>query len=553
MLRQFSVIKNKTIDAAWAEAGLIEKEKLLSLRKIDSDLEGHPTPRLNFVDVATGSLGQGLSAAAGMAYAAKYIEKVPVHFFCICGDGEMAEGSCWEALLFAWKHKLDNLTLIVDLNKYGQSEEAPHGHNHAVLKEKLQAFGAKTFTISGHDVSKIIGTLEKIRKGFTQPTAIIAITYKGKYFTDKIENKPDWHGKPLLGDDAKNAIENIKKEIHSEEIKLEPTKPDKLVTKEALASITLPELHYKKEDKVATRNAYGTALKNIGKENNKIVALDGDTKNSTMAIGFSKECKERYAEGYIAEQNMIGAAVGMQARGFIPFVSTFAAFHTRSFDFIRMAAISMANIKIVGSHAGIHIGQDGPSQMGLEDFAMMRCVPGSVVLYPSDAVSCENSVALAANFKGIVYIRTTRANTPVVYENNEKFEIGKSKIHKPSGKSLATVVAGGITFHEALKAQKELGSDSITVIDVFSVKPLDIDTIHNCAKETNGKILTVEDHYKEGGIYEAVCGAMAGYKDVIVEGLAVMEVARSGEPEELLEKYGISSKCIIEKVKAMNA
>ena len=365
----------------------------------------------------------------------------------------------------------------------------------------MQSFGAKVFSVDGHDIGKIVGTLEKIKKSNDQLTAIVAKTLKGKYFLDKIEDKPDWHGKPLLGDDAKNTIESIKKLMKSEETKMEPIKPEKLVTKPEIPNIAVPTLSYKKGDKVATRNAYGTALTSIGKVCDRIVALDGDTKNSTMTLGFSKECKERYAEGYIAEQNMIGAAVGMQARGFIPFTATFAAFHTRSFDFIRMAAISMANIKIVGSHAGIHIGQDGPSQMGLEDFAMMRSIPGSVVLYPSDAVSCENAVVLAANHKGIAYIRTTRANTPVIYDNSEKFEIGKSKVHKcPSGKPIVTVVAGGITFHEALKAQSELKDEGIIVVDVFSLKPLDSETIYNCAKDTNGKILTVEDHYKEGGI-----------------------------------------------------
>ena len=472
------------------------------MRKIDSDLEGHPTPRLSFVDVATGSLGQGLSAAAGMAYAAKYIEKVPVHFFCICGDGEMSEGSCWEAMLFAWKHKLDNLTVIVDMNKFGQSEEAPHGHNTEMMKDKFQAFGAKAHVINGHDLAKLVSTLAKVRKPTGQPTAIIAKTLKGKHFTEDIEDKPGWHGKALEGADAKKVIDHIKTMIHSEDAKMEPIKPEKLVPKDPLPKIVTPRLTYKKGDKVATRNAYGTALKTIGEQCLKIVALDGDTKNSTMTIGFANACKERFAEAYIAEQNMVGAAVGMQARGLIPFVSTFAAFHTRSYDFIRMAAISMANLKIVGSHAGIHIGQDGPSQMGLEDFAMMRAVPGSVVLYPSEAVSCENAVALAANFKGIVYIRTTRGATPVMYPNDEVFEIGKCKVHKPAApKPVVTIVAGGITFFEAMKAQEALKDLGIIVIDVFSIKPLDEATIHTCAKETSGRILTVEDHYKEGGIY----------------------------------------------------
>lgn len=388
------------------------------------------------------------------------------------------------------------------MNKYGQSEEAPHGHDVDAMKAKLQKFGAKVISVAGHDIAKIVGALEKVRDSSNQPTAIVAKTFKGKYFNETIEDKPGWHGKPLQGEDAKNVIESLKKQIHSEENKLEPVKPEKLVVKEPLPTITVPTLTYKKGDKVATRNAYGNALKVIGRQSNKIVALDGDTKNSTMTIGFAEEHKERFAEAYIAEQNMIGVAVGMQARGFIPFASTFAAFHSRALDFIRMAAISIANIKIVGSHAGVHIGQDGPSQMGLEDLSMMRCIPGSVVMYPSDAVSCENAVVLAANHKGIVYIRTTRGSTSVLYDNAEKFEIGKCKVHKSaSDKAVATIVAGGITLFEALKAQEELKDNGVTVIDIFCVKPLDAETIYNCAKESNGKILTVEDHYKEGGIY----------------------------------------------------
>ena len=423
----------------------------MNLRKIDSDLEGHPTPRLSFVDVATGSLGQGLSAAAGMAYSAKYIEKIPIKIFCICGDGEMSEGSCWEALLFAWKYKLDNLILIVDMNRFGQSEEAPHKHDVELLKGKLHAFGAKAFSVNGHNLQKLTMTLQKAKKITGQPIAIVAKTFKGKYFGETIEDKPGWHGKALEGEEAKRAIESIKSLMHAEDVTLTPIKPEKLVLKEAVSKISLKALSYKKGDKVATRNAYGTALKNIGETCTKIVATDGDTKNSTMAITFANAYPDRFIEACIAEQNMIGVAVGLQARGLIPFASAFAAFHTRSFDFIRMAAISMANLKIVGSHAGVHIGQDGPSQMALEDFAMMRSVAGSVVLYPSEAVSCENAVMLVANYKGIAYIRTTRGATPVLYPNDEVFEIGKCKVHKaPEGSPKVTIIAGGITLFEGI-------------------------------------------------------------------------------------------------------
>lgn len=422
----------------------------MNLRKITCDLEGHPTPRLPFVDVATGSLGQGLSAAAGMAYSAKYIDKVPVRIFCICGDGEMSEGSCWEALLFAWKYKLDNLTLIVDMNRLGQSQEAPHGHDTKAMQKKIAAFGAQVFTVDGHDLSDIIDALERLQKITDAPTAIVAKTMKGKDFTEAIENQMGFHGVALMGDQAKKTVEHLETLIKSKDSKMAPTKREGMKTKPAVVPVVLRPPTYKKGDKVATRNAYGTAVKALGDSCPQVVCLDGDTKNSTMAIDFAKTQGERFVECYIAEQNMLGVAVGMQTRGYIPFVSTFAAFHTRSYDFIRMAAISMANLKIVGSHAGIHIGQDGASQMGLEDFAMMRAVAGSLVLYPSDAVSCDRAVELAANHRGIVYIRTTRGATPVIYENTEAFAVGKCKVHKGAGTvpNKVTVVAGGITFHE---------------------------------------------------------------------------------------------------------
>eukprot|EP00830_Metopus_es_P001265 TRINITY_DN110_c0_g1_i2.p1 TRINITY_DN110_c0_g1~~TRINITY_DN110_c0_g1_i2.p1 ORF type:complete len:699 (-),score=168.43 TRINITY_DN110_c0_g1_i2:9-2006(-) len=533
--------------AAWAEAGLVKKEDLLNLRKITSDLEGHPTPRLPFVDVATGSLGQGLSAAAGMAYAAKYIEKNPARIFCICGDGEMSEGSCWEALLFAWKYELDNLVLIVDMNRLGQSQEAPHGHDTDLMLKKVQAFGATAYCVDGHDLSDVLYALEQSKKPSKKPTAIIAKTYKGKDFTSSIEDKLDYHGKALVGEEAKTVIEHLTKLIKKEDSKMEPEKPKELKPKPAAPVVKLTPLTYKKGEKIATRNAFGTALINIGKNCELVVAVDGDTKNSTMTLGFAKEFGPRFAECYIAEQNMIGIAVGMSARGFIPFASTFAAFHTRGFDFIRMAAISQSNLKIVGSHAGIHIGQDGPSQMALEDFAMMRSVAGSVCLYPSEAVSCEKAVELVANYKGITYIRTSRGATPVLYSNEEVFEIGKCKVHrKATGTPKVTVIGGGITLHEALKAQETV---DITVVDLFSVKPVDEAGILACAKETGGKILTVEDHFREGGLYDAVCSALGKYKDLEIHSLAVVGVPRSGQPEELLEMFGISAKKIIEKVK----
>ena len=532
--------------AAWAECGNFDVSKLLTLRKIDSDIEGHPTPRLSFVDVATGSLGQGICNATGMAYAAKYFDKNNSRIFCICGDGEMAEGSCWEAIATASVYKLDNLIIIIDLNRLGQSQPTNTDHNVKMMKEKCEAFGAMTLVVDGHDITDIIFNLEKAKECKDKPIALVCKTFKGKGFGDIIENKEDWHGKPL-GTDAQKALEGIKVTMKNQDIKMIP---ESLLSNSApipsFTPVTVGALTNKKGEKVATRNAYGKMLAQIG-SNKMVVELDADTKNSTMTIDFKKAHPEKFIECFIAEQNMIGMAVGISTRGYCPFLATFAAFLTRGYDFIRMAAISQANIKIIGSHCGISIGQDGSSQMALEDLSMMRAVSGSVVLYPTDAVSCANAVVLAANHHGIVYIRTTRQPTITVYDPTEKFEIGKSKLHKMAGAKV-TVVAAGVTFEEAKKASLQV---AMNIVDVFSVKPIDAKLIYESAKETNGVIICVEDHFPEGGIFGAVSEAMADKKGIRIFSLAVNALPWSGQPEELLDMFGISAKKIVEKIKSI--
>lgn len=538
--------------AAWAEAGLFPEKDLLNLRKIDNDLEGHPTPRLNFVDVATGSLGQGLSCAAGMAYTGKYFDKASYRVYCIIGDGESAEGSIWEALSFAGHYKLDNLVAIFDINRLGQSEPTAFQHHMEIYQTRLGSFGFNTYVVDGHDVESLCKAFADAANVHNKPTAIICKTYKGKGIAG-IEDAENWHGKPL-GDKAAAAIEALEKQMVSRgPWKLRPHKPEKEDAPAVdLSNIRLSEPpNYKLGEKVATRLAYGTALVKLGTNNSRVVAMDGDTKNSTYSDKFKKAYPDRFIECFIAEQNLVGVAIGCGCRGrTVPFASTFAAFFTRAFDQLRMGAISQANIKCAGSHAGISIGEDGPSQMALEDLAMFRTIPGCVVFYPSDAVSCERATELAANYKGIVFIRTSRPNTPVLYANNEKFEIGKSKVVRKSGSDKALVIGAGITLHEALSAAdtlKKQGVD-IRVLDIFCLKPIDKAAIVANAKECHGRIVVVEDHYPEGGIGDAVASAIALERNIVIKHLAVRGVPRSGPSAALLNMFGIDAEHIVKAV-----
>jgi len=541
--------------AAWVEAGHIKPEEILKLRQLDSDLEGHPTPRLDFVDVATGSLGQGLSVACGMAYTSKHFDKSSYRVYCLLGDGESAEGSVWEALHFASHYKLDNLTAIFDINRLGQSEATSLGHQIDVYKHRLEAFGWNAIVVDGHDIEQLCKAFHTARETTGQPTAIIAKTFKGKGIQG-VEDQLDWHGKPL-GDKADAAIAAIMGQIKNQgPNKLMPSTPVKdaavIEGHEKLALSKPPG--YKIGEKVATRLAYGTALQKLGEANKRVVAMDGDVKNSTYSQKFHDAFPDRFIECFISEQNMVGVAIGCGTRGrTIPFCSTFATFYSRTFDQLRMGAISMANIKCCGSHAGVSIGEDGPSQMGLEDIALFRTLPGSTVFYPSDAVSTERAVELAANKQGICFIRTGRPAQPVIYKNDEVFEIGKAKIVMQSANDKALVIGAGITLTEALKAADHLQQTGVhvCVVDPFTIKPLDAHTLIEQARRVGGKVVSVEDHYAEGGLGEAVAAVFGEVPGVTLKRLAVTTLPRSGPPDALVEKYGISATHIAAAVKEL--
>jgi len=536
--------------AAWKAAGAITDEQLMSLREIDSDFEGHPTPRLPFVDVATGSLGQGLGAGVGLALNSKYLDKTDYRTYVLMGDGEAAEGAVWEAAQMASHYKLDNLVAIVDANRLGQSQATAIGHHTEVYRARFQAFGWESIVIDGHDVQAIVDALEEASKIKEQPFAIIAKTFKGKG-VENIADKDAWHGKPLKKDEAEAAIQEIQKAGAETNYTFNIERPTRdAVTQAGNGKMDAPA--YGADDQVATREAYGTALVKLGASNPNVVGLDADTKNSTFSDRFMKQFPDRFFECFIAEQNMVSVAAGLSSRGKIPFASTFAVFLSRGFDQIRMAGVSGSNIKLCGSHVGVSIGEDGPSQMGLEDLALYRTIPNCVVFYPSDGVSAEWAVRLAAEHKGMAYIRTSRPKTKLLYKNDEQFAIGQAKVVRRGDNDKITIVSGGITVFEALKAAEELESAGIgvRVIDVFTVKPLDAETIITNAKETGGVVLTVEDHYLEGGIGEAVCSATC-HAGIVTHRIGVTEVPRSGAPDELIAKYGIDAKAIAARVRQL--
>ena len=538
--------------AAYAEAGIIPTEKLRTLRQIDSILEGHPTPRFEWTEVATGSLGQGLSLGLGMALNGKYLDKSDYRVYVLLGDGETAEGGVWEAAALASYYQLNNLIGIVDVNAIGQSQRTMYAFDIDTYCRRFEAFGWQTIGIDGHNFDEILPALAQAKTSTDKPTMIVAKTFKGKGVSF-LENADNWHGKAVAeGEDLDKALAELGP-LHSEPVQIElPTAVDNSVGNAAATECEPPD--YPSDEEVATRGGYGTGLAKLGGANLNVVALDGDTKNSTYAEQFMDLYPDRYFEMFIAEQNLVGAGIGLAKRGKIPFVSTFAAFLSRAYDQIRMSAISQANIKYAGSHCGVSIGEDGPSQMGLEDIAMFRAIPGAVVLYPSDAVSAERLVAAAAAHEGIVYLRTSRPTTPILYDADEKFPIGGAKVVRQSGEDKVTVIAGGITVHEALKAHQMLATEGIAirVIDLYSIKPVDAETLKAAAAETNNTLITVEDHYSEGGLGDAVLDAIAT-ENICVHKLAVTGMPRSGKPEELLEHHGISANAIVQKVKGITA
>ena len=534
--------------AAWAETGLFPVEELLKLRQLGSDLEGHPTPRLPFVDVATGSLGQGLSVGVGMALCA-HLDKLDYRTYVLLGDGECAEGSVWEAAALAGFYHLNNLIAVVDVNRLGQSQPTMLGHDVASYKRRFEAFGWRTEEIDGHDLDEILEVLAAVGLGH-QPLVILAKTLKGGGVSF-LQDKEGWHGKPLSKEEAARAIAELQPTAKSG-IGLPIPAPSELSAPKNEAPASYPSITYKPGDMVATREAFGNALLRIGAVDSRVVAMDGDTKNSTFAEKFAKRFADRFTECFIAEQCMVGVAMGFGARGKVPFASTFACFLTRAYDQIRVAGISTANLKLVGSHVGVSIGEDGPSQMGLEDLAMMRAIVGSTVLYASDAVCAEKLVEAMAAHRGICYLRTSRPKTAVIYKNDDTFPIGGAKELRQSAEDKVTVVAAGVTLYEALKAADALKAEGIgiTVIDAYSIKPLGKDVIKAAAKKTKNLVVTVEDHYAEGGLGDAVAGELSA-DGVKVHKLAVRELPRSGKAEELLAKYGIDAAAIAQKVKAL--
>jgi len=542
--------------AAWAEAGAFDRSELLTLRQIGSDLEGHPTPRLPFVDVATGSLGQGICAAVGIALNARRIGS-DYRTYVLLGDGECAEGSVWEAAMVGACQRLDSLCAIVDINGFGQSGETMWGHDVSAFVARWRAFGWHAIDLDGHSVPGLVEALDEARRVTGRPTVILARTLKGKGVSI-MEGKGGWHGRPLKRDELQVAL----KELNAQFIAgpggspdgpapLEVRRPSSTPRQEPPCRPVAPPA-YALGDQVATREAYGTVIAKLADADARVVALDADVRNSTFSDRFEQVQPDRFYENFIAEQVMLGAAMGLASRGAIAFPSTFACFLTRSYDFIRMAAVSNLNVKMAGSHAGVSIGEDGPSQMGLEDLAMMRAQPGVTVLYPCDAVSTERLVVLAAYHPGPVYIRLTRPKTPVIYAADEPFAIGGSKVLRESPADVASIVAAGVTVFEALKAYERLKQAGIaaSVIDAYSVQPMDRATLARAARRTGNRLITVEDHYVAGGLGDAVAAAVEA-DGVTVQRLAVREVPRSGKPEELLQRFGIAASHIVQAV--MNA
>ena len=534
--------------ALWAAAGQISEEEMMSYRHFGSPLEGHPTPALQFVEAATGSLGQGLSIGVGMAINGKYLDKLPYRTYVLLGDSEMAEGSQWEALEIAAHYKLDNLIGVLDVNRLGQRGETMYGHDLEAYRKRVSAFGWRTILLhDGHSLPDILDAFRRASRALGKPAMIIAKTIKGKG-VHEVEDKDGWHGKALDQDQFQRALRDlgeIDKSVRGTIPKPKNRQPERPVPQDAIP------MEYDRTKQVATRAAYGNALQRLYPAFPQIVSLDGEVSNSTKAAEFKEQHPERFFEMYIAEQNMASVALGMSRRAKIPFASTFAAFMTRAFDQIRMAQYSNANIKFVGSHAGVSIGEDGPSQMGLEDIAMFRTIRDGVVLHPCDAISTEKLVEEAARYVGIVYLRTMRQKTPFIYKADEEFPIGGSKVLRKNDGDIATVVAAGTTVHEALKAYEDLKNEGvfIRVFDAYSIKPLDEAALKDAARGT-GLVLTVEDHYAEGGLGEAVLSALASLPIPICT-LAVRQRPKSGKPDELRGFEDISAQAIVAKVKEL--
>jgi transketolase len=522
-------------------AGVLSEEEFMTYRQFGSRLEGHPTPALPWVDVATGSLGQGLPIGVGMGIAGKRLDRLPFRVWVICGDSEMAEGSMWEAAEHAAFYELDNLTAIIDVNRLGQRGETMHGWDLDSYSERLRAFGWHTIEIDGHDVEQIDAAYKEAESTTGKPTAVVARTIKGKGYS-KVENQNGWHGKAIAEEaiqelgGLRNITVDVPKPQHGEPHRFESGTPEWPV--------------YEVGSEISTRKAYGEALAALGNADPRVVALDGEVSNSTYSEIFQDAHPERFFEMYIAEQQMVAAAVGLQVLAWKPFASTFAAFFSRAYDFVRMATISRANLKLCGSHAGVSIGEDGPSQMALEDIAEFRAILGSTVLYPCDGNQTRKLVQAMADLDGISFLRTTRADTPVVYQPGDDFPVGGSRTLRSSDDDEVTIIAAGITVHEALKAADALAGEgtSVQVIDCYSVKPIDEETIRGITTP----IVTVEDHGAQGGLGEAVLAALADADErPQVSVLAVRELPHSGKPAELMAAAGIDADAIVERARSL--
>jgi len=555
--------------AALAEAGFFPVSRLTTLRQLTSELEGHPTPRVRAVDAATGSLGQGLSVGAGLAYGAKKLEATGARTYVLLGDGELAEGNVWEAVAFAAHYGLDNLTAIVDVNALGQSERTMHRHDTEPYRRRFEACGWHAEVVDGHDVPGIVAALERAKSVSGRPQAVIARTQKG-HGVSFLVDKDGWHGKAVPREDLPKALaELLGAHVASQEelarlvgeyVQLDVDDDGQhsyergpLPAPPGFPPCAAP--NYRLSQSVATREAFGQALVKLAAVNPHVVVLDGDVKNSTFTEFFGSACPDRFIQGYIAEQNLIGVAVGLAARGHVPFVASFACFLERACDQIRMAGVSRSSLKLCGSHCGVSIGEDGPSQMGLEDLGLFRAIPGSTVLYPCDAVAAERLTEISARLPGITYLRTTRSKTPVLYANKETFPVPGFKVLRRSANDRGAVIAAGITVHEALKAYETLKAKgfSVRLIDLYCVKPIDGQALAQEIRAAGGQTVTVEDHYPEGGLGEAVLSALhdAGGVPGGIRRLAINGLPRSGKPEELLDAFSISARHIVAAVEQL--
>lgn len=543
--------------AVYKELGVLSAVDLLTYRQFNSTLEGHPTARFPFSEAATGSLGQGLSIGVGMALAAR-IDNREFKTYVLLGDGELAEGSVWEAAELASYYKLQNLIGIVDCNRLGQTGETMHGYHTERYAQKFEAFGWKTFIIDGHDMQQIVSALDKAQEVKDAPVMIIAKTIKG-YGVIEAENKNGFHGKAFKMDELPTLLDQLEKRFSSVanyEVDQQwhsnlRQDLEKDAVKIACTDVIMKDPTYERGQEVMTRRAFGQALLSLGGLCQDIVVLDAEVKNSTYTELFEAKYPHRFIQSFIAEQNMIGMAVGMAKRGKIPFCATFGAFYTRAYDQIRMASIGRCALRLVGSHAGVSIGEDGPSQMALEDIAMMRALFGSIVLYPSDGISTWKLVNQMLKYnQGISYLRTTRMELPIIYQPTDEFVIGGCKVVQQSEQDKVCVIGAGVTLHEAMKAYDALIKEGlfISVIDLYSIKPLDVQTVLKTARASGNKIITVEDHYLEGGLGQAVVCALQD-SGIKISCLAVYKMARSGKPQELMTYEGIDAQAIIDEVK----